>query len=58
MKIDKAIELLTRWQKNDDITSFYDINIAIRLSLEALERHQVRASMTYMDMMKPLPGED
>jgi len=34
-----------------------EIEEADRLSIEALKRHKSRASLTYADMMRPLPGE-
>jgi len=40
MKIDKAIELLERWQNGNDITSFEDVNTATKLGIEALKRLQ------------------
>lgn len=57
MKIDKAIEILTLWQRGGDITSFDDVNTAVKLGIEALKRiHQCRFP-PYGRMEDILPGE-
>lgn len=57
MKLEKAIELLTHWQKGEDITSFDDVNSATKLGIEAMKRLAIcRCKGDLLDLT-PLPGE-
>lgn len=57
MKIEKAIELLTHWQHGGEITSFDDVNTAVKLGLEALKRLQIIKGFPYFQLQAKLPGE-
>ena len=57
MKIDEAIKLLDRWQNGKDITSFDDVNRAVKLGIEALKRvRDIRQEMS-ATRESLLPGE-
>ena len=57
MRLKEAIETLRKHIAKRDSVTIEDLHAAERQGIEALKRHQVRASLTYMDMMKSLPGE-
>lgn len=57
MKASKAIEILQQIWFCMHLDHRNEEEDAIKLSIEALRRHQVRASLTYMDMMRELPEE-
>ncbi|MBA7692218.1 hypothetical protein ES703_100781 [subsurface metagenome] len=40
MNLKTAIELLTAWQNGEQITSFDDVNTAVKLGIEAFTRIQ------------------
>lgn len=57
MKIDKAIELLTHWQNGGDITSFDDVNTAVRLGIEAMKHLKECWEARECERIWLLPGE-
>jgi len=57
MSVPKAIEILTDIIRAHASARTPDSILSIQLGIEALKRHQVRESLTYMDMVRELPGE-
>jgi len=57
MTIDEAIKLLVRWQDGGDITSFDDVNRAVRLGIEALKIVKITHPGLHTVTRKKLPGE-
>ncbi len=57
MKLEKAIEILTRWQDGGDITSFVDVNTAVKLGIEALKRLEALRDDDAQDPNYIIPGE-
>ena len=57
MNIPAAITLLERWQNGEDITSFDDVNRAVKLSIEALKRWKKNSAWPHEYTGGPLPGE-
>jgi len=57
MRLKDAIEILTRWQAGGDITSFDDVNIAVKLCIEALKRIEQSRKLYGVNREELLPGE-
>ena len=57
MTIDEVIKLLTRWQDGKDITSFDDVNRAVKLGIEALKREKLMRIAVPLAKGELLPGE-
>ena len=57
MKLREAIEIASRWQEGGDITSFDDVNRAVKLLIEAGKRIQAERYLYPRTMEKLLPGE-
>lgn len=55
--IEEAIKILTRWQDGNDITSFDDVNTAVKLGIEALKSIRDYRVLRGIDNLLPLPGE-
>lgn len=57
MNINKAIEILSTYDKEVDIPPIPDFKDALKLSIEALKRCKVLAENSPLWAAKPLPGE-
>lgn len=57
MEVPKAFEILRACINGEYPLDFQDYKDAMQLGVEALDRHQSKATLTYSGMLLPLPSE-